>query len=222
MKKMTVEIWSDVMCPFCYIGKRRLEEALRSLPHKELVEVKWNSFQLYPNLEYDPQRDTFSHLAQIKGQTREWAVLVHNSLTHTARGMGLEYNFDKAQITDSFDAHRIIQLAKKYNRTDPMQERLFKAYFTEGELISDHPTLVRLAEEAGLPKEEAAQVLASDRYGAEVQRDAAEARRMGVNAVPFFVLNGQYAIVGAQDPQVFKETLQKAWEDWVKEKAMED
>lgn len=213
---MSVEIWSDVMCPFCYIGKRRLEEALRSLPHKEQVEVKWNSFQLYPNLEYDPQRDTYSHLAQIKGQTREWSVLIHNKLTQTARGMGLEYNFDKAKITDSFDAHRLVQLAKKYNRTNEMEERLFKAYFTDGELISDHATLIRLAEETGLPKEEAAQVLASDRYGAEVQRDAAEARRLGANAVPFFVMNGKYAIMGAQDPQVFKETLHKALEDWRK------
>lgn len=204
------------MCPFCYIGKRRMEEALRSLAHKDQVEVKWNSFQLYPNLEYDPQRDTYSHLAQIKGQTREWSVLIHNKLTQTARGMGLEYNFEKAKITDSFDAHRMVQLAKKYDRSDEMEEQLFKAYFTDGELISDHATLIRLAEQAGLPREEAAQVLASDRYGAEVQRDVAEGRRLGANAVPFFVMNRKYAIMGAQDPQVFKDTLQRAWEDWSK------
>lgn len=213
-EKMKVEIWSDIMCPFCYIGKRKFESALCALALNDAVEVVWHSFQLNPTLRYDPAVDSYDYLARIKGQSREWAVKVHDNLAQTAKSLGLEYNFDKAKITNSLDAHRVIQLAKQYNLTDALEERFFKAYFTDGELMSDHPTLVRLAQETGLPKEEVTRVLESDEYTDEVKNDALEAGRLGANAVPFFVMNRKYAVLGAQDQAVFQETLVKALEDW--------
>jgi len=212
--KMKVEIWSDVMCPFCYIGKRKFEAALNALPQKNSIQVIWRSFELNPTLQYKPGRDSYSYIAEIKGQTREWSVKVHDSLTETAKSVGLDFNFEQAKIANSFDAHRVIQLAKIYNLTDAVEERFFKAYFTEGELISDHSTLIRLAEEAGLLKEEVTLVLDSDQYANEVRNDVAEARRLGANGVPFFVIDRKYAVSGAQDTSVFAKTLQKAFAEW--------
>lgn len=212
--KMKIEIWSDVMCPFCYIGKRKFESALNSFAQKDSVEVLWRSFELNPNLKYKPERDAYAYVAEIKGQTREWSVRVHNSLAQTAKSIGLEYNFNQAKITNSFNAHRVIQLAKKYNLTNEVEERFFKAYFTDGELMSDHVTLIRLAAEAGLPEEEVSHVLETEQYADEVRIDVAEARRLGVNGVPFFVMDQKYGVSGAQDKSVFAETLQKAFGEW--------
>jgi len=212
--KMKVDIWSDVICPFCYIGKRKFEIALDSLSQKDSIQVEWHSFQLNPNLQVQPERDTYSYLAELKGQTMEWSLKVHDNLTQSAAGLGLDYHFEKAKITNSFDAHRVIQLAKKYNLTDELEERFFKAYFTDGELMSDRSTLIRLATEAGLPKEEVAQVLETNQYGTEVLKDAAEARNIGVRGVPFFVMDRKYVVSGAQDPGVFKATLQKALDEF--------
>ena len=212
--KMKVEIWSDVMCPFCYIGKRKFEVALNTFPQKDSIQVVWRSFELNPNLSYKPERDAYSYIAEIKGQTREWSVKVHDTMTKSAASVGLNYNFDKAKITNSFDAHRVIQLAKKYNLTNEVEERFFKAYFTDGELMSDHETLIRLAVDAGLNKDEVTAALETDQYAEEVRKDVAEARRLGVNGVPFFVLNPKYGVSGAQDSSMFAETLQKAYKEW--------
>jgi len=214
--KMKVEIWSDVMCPFCYIGKRKFESALNSFSQKESIEVVWHSFQLNPNMRDEQGKDVYTYLAEIKGQTREWSVKVHDSLAQSAKRIGLDYNFDKAKIANSFDAHRIIQLAKKYNLTDQVEERFFKAYFTDGELISDHETLIRLATETGLSKDEVTNVLKTDQYAVEVRKDGAEARQLGANGVPFFVMDRKFAVSGAQDTSVFAETLQKAFHEWEK------
>jgi predicted DsbA family dithiol-disulfide isomerase len=214
--KMKVEIWSDVMCPFCYIGKRKFESALNSFSHKDSIEVVWHSFQLNPNLRNEQGKDAYTYLAEIKGQTLEWSVKVHNSLAQSAKSLGLDYNFEIAKIANSFDAHRVIQLAKKYNLADEVEERLFKAYFTDGELISDHTTLIRLAAEAGLSKKEVSDVLKTNQYAEDVRKDGAEARQLGANGVPFFVMDMKYAVSGAQDSSVFAETLQKAFHEWEK------
>lgn len=214
--KMKVEIWSDMMCPFCYIGKRKFESALNALPQKDSVEVVWHSFQLNPNLKVQPERDSYTYLAELKGQTREWSVKMHDNLTKTAKNVGLEYNFDRAKICNSFDAHRLVQLAKKHRLTDELEECFFKAYFTDGELLSDRDSLIRLASEAGLPKEEVIGVLESDQYAEEVRKDIQEARQLGVTGVPFFVLDRKYAVSGAQDTSVFTNTLRKAMDEWNK------
>ncbi len=212
--KMKVEIWSDVMCPFCYIGKRKFEAALNTFPHKDLIQVIWRSFELNPNLRYKPERDTYSYIAEIKNQTRDWSIKVHDSLAQSAKSVGLDYNFDKIKITNSFDAHQVIQLAKKYNLANEVEERFFKAYFTDGELMSDHETLVRLAVEAGLSRDEVTQALATDQYAEAVRKDIAEARRLGISGVPFFVVDQKYGVSGAQETSVFTETLQKAFSEW--------
>ena len=212
--KMKVEIWSDVMCPFCYIGKRKFEAALNTFSQKDSIEVVWHSFQLNPNIQYQPERDPYSYLAEIKGQSRDWSVRIHDNLAQSAKSVGLDFNFEKSKIANSFDAHRVIQLAKKYDLTNEIEERFFRAYFTDGELISDHATLIRLATEVGLPKDEVVKVLENNQYAAEVKSDGAEAQRMGANGVPFFVLDRKYAVSGAQDTSVFSETLQKAFAGW--------
>lgn len=217
---MKVEIWSDIMCPFCYIGKRKFESALNSLPEKDSIEVVWHSFQLNPNLQYQPGKDAYTYLAEIKGQTHEWSVQVHQSLIETAKNVGLDYNFETTKITNSFDAHRVIQLAKKYNLTNQIEERFFSAYFIEGELMSDHATLIRLATEAGLATDEVTQVLESNQYAEEVKIDGAEAKKMGANGVPFFVMDRKYTVYGAQDTSVFLKTIQKAFYEWKNNKPL--
>ena len=212
--KMKVEIWSDVMCPFCYIGKRKFESALAAFPHKDEIEVVWHSFQLNPSLENQPGKDVYTYLAEVKGQMLEWSVRVHQSVIEMAENVGLEYHFEKAKIANSFDAHRVIQLAKKYNMTDEIEERFFKAYFTEGELISDRETLIRLATEAGLAKDEVIAVLESDQYSEEVKFDGAEAKKLGANGVPFFLMNKKFSVYGAQDSSVFTTAIQKAYDAW--------
>ena len=211
---MKVEIWSDVMCPFCYIGKRKLENALAAFDGKNKVEVSWRSYQLNPGLQYQEGLDIYTYLAEMKGRSREWAEQMHESVTQMAKEVGLDYHFEKVKIANSFDAHRVIQLAKKYNLTNEVEERFFKAYFTEGAIMSDHATLLQLAVEAGLKQEEVQAVLDSDEYALEVKADIAEAQQIGVRGVPFFVFNRKYAVSGAQDTQVFLETLKRTLETW--------
>lgn len=211
---MKVDIWSDIMCPFCYIGKRKLETALAQFPDRDKVELVWHSFQLDPTIEYVPGRNLHEYLAERKGQSLEWSVNVHGQMTKTAAAEGLTYNFEKAVIANSFDAHRLIQLAKTHQLGDAMEERLFKAYFTDGENMGDHDTLVRIGSETGIPATEISDMLKSGAYTAEVKKDIAQAEAYGISGVPFFVLNDKYGISGAQPAEVFLDGLQHAWKEY--------
>ena len=217
--KMSVDIWSDIMCPFCYIGKRNFEKALAEFPARDSIEVVWHSFQINPKLTYRPDISFYDYVAELKGQTREWSVQVHKTLVETAKNAGLEYRLDQAKITNSLDAHRLIQLAKKYNLTNELEERFFSAYFTEGALLSDHQTLVSLASEVGLQPAEVKLVLESDLYKADVHQDAQRVRQMGATGVPFFVFNQTQAVSGAQHPRVFAQALTTAYEQWLLDKS---
>lgn len=212
--KMRVDIWSDIMCPFCYIGKRNFETALAEFPARDSVEIVWHSFQLNPNLTYRPNISFYDYVAELKGQTREWSIQVHKSLVQTAKQAGLDYRLDQAKITNSLDAHRLIQLAKKYNLTNELEERFFRAYFTEGALLSDHQTLLSLATEVGLQPAEVKQVLESDLYKDEVRQDAQRVRQLGATGVPFFVFDQTQAVSGAQQPKVFAQALATAYAQW--------
>ncbi|MDI1355542.1 MAG: DsbA family oxidoreductase [bacterium] len=209
---MKVEIWSDVMCPFCYIGKRKFEAALEEFDGADKVEVEWKSFQLNPALQTDPSKNTLQHLAESKGwsmaQTRE--TIQH--VLQMAEGVGLHYDFDKAVVANSFDAHRLIQFAKKRNKGDAAEERLFKAYFTEGKNTADHKVLLQLGEEIGLKHEEISAMLKSNDFAEEVHKDITEAQAVGVRGVPFFVIDRKFAVSGAQDSKVFLNALTKAGE----------
>lgn len=213
---MKVEIWSDIMCPFCYIGKRRFEAALEQFPGKDNITVEWKSFQLNPSLQSQPGKDVYDYVAEIKGQSREWSLTVHEQMTGTAKDAGLTYNFDKAVIANSFDAHRLIQLAKKHQLGDAAEERLFYAYFTEGKDMSNHETLLELGVEIGLDKAEIAAVLQSGDLAAAVNQDVNEAQQLGIRGVPFFVLDRKFGVSGAQPVDAFTQALEQAYGEWKK------
>jgi predicted DsbA family dithiol-disulfide isomerase len=213
--KLKIEIWSDVMCPFCYIGKRKIEKALDEFPHKEKVEIEWKSFQLDPTTKSQPGKSTYDYLAEKYGRDKQWSIEMHANVTDQAKTEGLEYNFDKAIIANSFDAHRLSHLAKKYGKGNELEELIFKAYFTEGKDVSEGEILVELGKNVGLDETEIRNMLASNQYKDAVQNDIIEAQQIGVRGVPFFVLDHKYAISGAQPKEVFTETLEKAWEGWI-------
>lgn len=211
---MKVEIWSDVMCPFCYIGKRKFEAALEQFENKDAVEIVWKSFQLNPAMETQPDKNISEYLAEAKGWTIGYARQMNDYVTKMAAEVGLHYDFDKAVVANSFDAHRLVQLAKKHGKGDAMEERLFKAYFTEGLNTADHDTLLQLGTDIGLNAAEVKQVLTSDQYTTEVKRDISESRQIGVTGVPFFVFNQKYAVSGAQAPETFLGALTKSFGEW--------
>lgn len=204
---MKIEIWSDIMCPFCYIGKRQLESALAKFPNDQF-EIEWKSFQLDPTITPQPEKDVYTYLAERKGMSVEQSKEMHKGVTERAKSVGLEYNFDKAIISNSLTAHRVIQLAKSQNLGDEMEEIFFKAYFTEGRDLNDGPTLIELAEKAGLSKDKVLEVLESESlYLKEVEHDISEAQEIGVQGVPFFVFDRKYAVSGAQPVEAFVNTI---------------
>lgn len=207
---MKIEIWSDVMCPFCYIGKRKLEQALAKWDGAGQVEISWRSFLLDPDLQPRPGLGVVAYLAERKGQSMAWSEQAHAQVTAMAQRVGLTYNFDKAVVANSFDAHQVLQLAKVHGRDGEMEERLFSAYFTEGADIGDHGTLLRLAEEVGLGRAEAQEALSSGRYAEQVRMDHALAGELGARGVPFFVIDQRYGIMGAQEPEAFLQVFEKA------------
>lgn len=214
--KMKVEVWSDIMCPFCYIGKRNYETAIKQFKDKNLVEIEWHSFQLDPTIPEKNEKkvNVYQYLAEAKGMSYEYSKKLHEKLIQTARDAGLEYNFDKAIVANSFDAHKMIQLAKTKKLGDDAEERLFHAYFTEGRDFGDTDTLVSLGQDIGLQENEIRDALKSDEYTHKVEQDIQEANDIGVSGVPFFVFNRKYAIAGAQPPEYFLQTLQKSFEEW--------
>ena len=206
---MKIEIWSDIMCPFCYIGKRQLETALQQFPDNDF-EIEWKSFQLDPTITPEPGKDVYTYLAERKGMTVEQSKEMHKGVAERAKSVGLEYNFDKAVISNSLEAHRIIQLAKTKKLGDEIEEIFFNAYFTEGRDLNDGPTLIELAEKAGLDKKDVLEVLKSDNlYLKEVEHDIEEAQQIGVQGVPFFVFDRKYAVSGAQPVEAFVQTIKE-------------
>ena len=208
---MKVEIWSDVVCPWCYIGKRRFEQALAGFAHRDEVEVVWRSFELDPHAPAERTGGYAEHLAAKYGRTLEQAQQMLDSMTATAAAEGLDLRFDLARPGSTFDAHRLLHLAGERGVQDAVKERLVRATFTEGEPIGDHETLVRLVAEAGLDADEARAVLASDRYAAEVRGDEQQAQAYGISGVPFFVVDGRYGVSGAQPAEALRQVLAQAW-----------
>jgi predicted DsbA family dithiol-disulfide isomerase len=210
---MKVEIWSDVVCPFCYIGKQRFENALQQFPNPEKVEVIYKSFELDPYSKKDQHSDLHGALAQKFGMSYEKAKEMNANMTRQAKEVGLTYNLDTAIPTNTFDAHRLMHFAKSKGKMKEVAERLFEAYFTHYEHIGDRGTLAKIAEETGLNRDEAAKMLESDDFTKEVRLDEQEAQQLGVQGVPFFVINRKYAVSGAQPVEVFINALNKAWSE---------
>ena len=207
---MKVEIWSDVMCPFCYIGKRRFEEALAQFYNADGVEVVWKSYQLNPGLKTDTSISIHQYLANIKGIDLDDAKQMNQQVTEMAEGVGLSYDFDRAIVANSFDAHRLIQLAKQYGLADAAEEALFKAYFTEGKNIADDGTLIIIGARLGLNADVVQHKLNTNAFADAVKQDITEAQQLGLRGVPFFVFDRKYAVSGAQPTEVFLQTLEKA------------
>jgi predicted DsbA family dithiol-disulfide isomerase len=210
---MRVEIWSDVVCPWCYIGKRRFEAALAGFPHRDEVEVVWRSFELDPSAPRERPGDRLEYLAAKYGTTRAEAEAMEARVTAAAAGEGLDLRLDLARSGNSLDAHRLLHLAAEHGLQDALKERFLRAYFTEGEPIGDSASLERLAVDAGLPAADVADVLRSDRYREAVQADERQARAYGANGVPFFVFDSTYGVSGAQAPEVFANVLERAWSE---------
>lgn len=212
--KMKVEIWSDVMCPFCYIGKRKFENALTQFADSNTIELEWKSFQLNPDMVTDTSKNINEYLAVHKGVSLDEAKRMNDYVTNMAKQVGLEYNFDKAVVANSFNAHRFSHFAKQHGKQDAAEEKLFSAYFTEGKNTDDLAVLMQLGEEIGLDTVALKAVLESDAYADEVRGDITEAMQLGVRGVPFFVFDRKYAVSGAQDSKVFLQTLEKSFEEW--------
>jgi predicted DsbA family dithiol-disulfide isomerase len=208
---LNVEIWSDIACPWCYIGKRRFEAALAEFEHADEVEVTWRSFELDPSAPREREGDRVDHLARKYGTTREQAHAMHEHMTGVAAREGLEFRFDIARSGNTFDAHRLTHLAAAHGLQGEMKERLFRAYLSEGEVIGDPAVLERLAIEVGLPADDVRDLLAGDRYAVEVREDEQLAASLAITAVPFFVVDRAIAASGAQPPELLRELLSRAW-----------
>jgi predicted DsbA family dithiol-disulfide isomerase len=206
-----LEIWSDVVCPWCYIGKRRMETALKRFEHGDEVELIWRSFELDPAAERDPEGSAAERLASKYGMSVEEAAARQAQIAELAAGEGLEYHMELTRGGNSLDAHRLIQLGKERGIQDAVKERMMRGYFTEGARIGDPETLLRLATEAGLDAQEAQAVLDSDRFTGAVREDEELARRIGINGVPFFVLGRRYGVSGAQPADVLVQALDQSW-----------
>lgn len=206
---MKIEIWSDIMCPFCYIGKRHLETALSQFPDQHF-EIEWKSFQLDPTIVPQPGKNVYEYLAERKGMSVEESKQMHTGVVARAAEVGLDYQFEKAVISNSFDAHRLIQLAKTKGFGDAIEETFFKAYFTEGRDLNDKDTLMELCVGIGLNALDIKEVLEDEtRFANAVRNDISEAQQIGVRGVPFFVFDRKYAISGAQPIEYFLQTIQK-------------
>ena len=212
---LKVEIWSDVVCPWCYIGKRRFEEALARFEHRDEVELVWRSFELDPSAppSATEQGTYVQRLATKYGRSVIEAQAMIDNMTETARKEGLDFRFDLARPGNTFDAHRLLHLALEHGRQDELKERFDRATFTEGSPVSDHSALRALAAQVGLPDTDVAAVLTSDLYADAVRADEAQARAYGISGVPFFVIDGRYGISGAQPADAVLQALDTAWSE---------
>ena len=208
---MDVEIWSDIACPWCYIGKRRFEAALGQFEHRGDVNVTWRSFELDSAAPHERTGDRAERLAEKYGMTVEQAREAEQQLTGVAAGEGLPFRFDIARSGTTFDGHRLVHLAETHGLQDEMKERLLRAYFTEGELMSDHDTLVHLSAEVGLNEQEVRELLTGDSYADEVRADERTAGELGIRAVPTFVVDRKLGASGAQPPEALLDLLRQGW-----------
>jgi predicted DsbA family dithiol-disulfide isomerase len=210
---MKVEIWSDIVCPWCYIGKRRFERALERFAHQDRVEVVWRSFELDPNAPRRAEGTLEGMLAAKYGVSPDQAAAMNARVTALAAAEGLAYRLDQAQSGNTFDAHRLIHLAAAHDRQGAVKERLLRGYFTEGLAVGDPDALAAAVAEAGLPAGEVRAALAGDAYAAGVRADERRAAAFGITGVPFVVIDERYGVSGAQPAEVFLAALEQAWAD---------
>jgi predicted DsbA family dithiol-disulfide isomerase len=209
---MQVEIWSDVVCPWCYLGKRRFEQALESFGHRDEVTVVYRSFELDPSAPPGVTTPTVELLANRYGMSVQRANDIQRQMEQRAAQDGLEFRMEGLRSGNTRDAHRLLQLAKAHGRQAELAERLHRAYFSEQKSVFDHSSLTELAVEAGLDRDDVLKVLASEEYGDAVDADGATARSLGANGVPFFVIDRRLGISGAQPAEAIAQILDRAWD----------
>ncbi len=208
---MDVEIWSDVVCPWCYVGKRQLEEALGRFGHADEITVSWRSFELDPSSPREVGMSMDRILERKYGMSADQARAANRQMTALAEGVGLEYHLERVRAGNTFDAHRLIHLAATHGMGGALKERLLAAYFTEGRSVGDHVTLAELAAEVGLDPIEVEETLAGEAFASDVRSDEARATALGATGVPFFVIDGTYGVAGAQGADVLLGALERAW-----------
>ena len=218
--KMKIEIWSDVACPFCYIGKHKLDSAIQSFPELANVKVEWKSFQLDPDIASSALGIT-EYLSQRKGMSVASVAQMIENVKYMGAQSGLDLNFEKVIIANSFKAHRLLHFAKEKGLQHETEEALFEAHFTHGKNISDDQDLIEAAMKVGLDKSEAEAILKSNKYTDEVAQDIKEASELKIQGVPFFIFNRKYAVSGAQDVSVFKKVLRTSYDEWQKDSKKE-
>ena len=211
---MKVEIWSDVVCPFCYIGKRKFENALKDFAHRDEVEVTWRSFELDPDARPVSGESIHEVLARKKGVSTAEGRAMGDYVTKAAQEVGLAYDFDRTIPANTFLAHQLIHLGAHHGRQDATKERLMAAYYTEGQNVGDPATLAKLGAEIGLDATEIREALAAGTYAEAVRLDEYQAQQINVRGVPFFVFADKYAVSGAQPSELFAEVLEKVWDEF--------
>lgn len=210
---MKIEVWSDFVCPFCYIGKRRLEQALEEFGHQDKIDVSFKSFELQPHLPSDKNVSIHEMLAKKMNATPEQAKAMNQQVIASAATVGLDYQFDEMKQTNTLDAHRLVKYADSVGKGGELTERLLSAHFLESKFLGEDEALLDLAAEVGLNREEVSKILFSSDYLDAVRMDQQEGQQLGVQGVPFFVFNRKYAISGAQPHDAFVQTLKKVWEE---------
>lgn len=215
MKQLRIDVWSDIACPWCFVGKRRLEAALQRFPQRDAVQVVWRAFELDPRAPRikNPAIPYAERLASKYGTSMERAEEMIHTMTATAAGDGLDFHFERIRPGNTFDAHRVLHYAAECGQADAAKERLLQAYMTEGEPIGDCETLVRLASEVGLDTEEVRRICAGDAYSAAVRADEEEAHARGIAGVPHFLIGGRFALSGAQLADSLLSAMNRAWEE---------
>lgn len=211
---MQIEVWSDVACPFCYIGKRRLLSAIARFPHRDDIRVQWRSFQLQPQLVTDASQRLNEFLARSKGLTMAQVEQMQAHVAAMGASEGISFAMDRVVVANTFTAHRLLQLAQAEGHGDAMKDRLLRAYFSEGANVDDVATLAALAADVGLDTTRVTTALAGDAFADEVRRDVAEARQLRITGVPFFLFDRAYAISGAQPAELFDQALARAHSEW--------
>jgi predicted DsbA family dithiol-disulfide isomerase len=213
-KRMKIEIWSDVVCPFCYIGKREFEKALDQFANAKNVEIEWKSFQLMPDMPNNYGGSSYQYFAEKYGKSMDEAVSAHEQVTQRAKGLGLTYNFDVARPANTGLAHQLIHFAKKHGKQDAAEEILFKSYFTDGRNLNDLSTLLEIGATLGLDQDELRKALENGTFADAVNAHIIESQELGVRGVPFFVFDRKYAVSGAQDSSQFIAALAQAYAEW--------
>lgn len=211
--RLVVDVWSDIMCPWCYLGDSHLAAAVERFVHADAVDVRYHSYQLMPELSADEPADLLDILVARKGFPREQAEAMNDQMAERGRPLGLEYRFDKAVAINTRRAHQLTHLASRHGRQHDMVIRLFKAYFTDGLNVGDIDTLADLAAEVGLDRQRAHDELSSGVYESQVDADIRQAAQLGITGVPFFVFGGKYALSGAQPVEAFLQALTTSWDE---------